>query len=80
MSQRKLKHGNRHYKSEIQKMADKLQLQEKAYKRKRKQEGDSEGLCTTKNATAGDEESKDGILDFSNSLQKGLMNNSHTID
>ena len=35
MSQRKLHHGNRHYKAQVQKMADKLELQEKAYQRKR---------------------------------------------
>ena len=43
MSQKKLQNGNRHYKAEVQKMADKLQLQEKAYRKKRKTNGDDHG-------------------------------------
>ena len=79
MSQKKLQNGNRHYKAEVQKMADKLQLQEKAYQKKRKTNGDDHGYGTTNHATAEDEETKSG-LDFSDSLHADQMNTSHTID
>lgn len=96
LSLRKLPYGAREHKAQIKKMAERLHLQEKAYRNKRKAAqaasgnnrndnedgaGDAhERGVRMTNQATGEDEESKDDFDFSEAFHAGQMNNSHTID